>query len=70
MTPTPLFQRQNLAIAVAFALLPISASAKNQNAFRLPTMEVVGSEQTAVSRQTGAVVIVDREQIERIQPKS
>ena len=70
MTPTSLFQPQRIALAVAVALLPLGASAQTQNAFRLPTMEVVGSEQTAVSRQTGAVVIVDREQIERIQPKS
>lgn len=70
MTPTSLFQRQHLALAVAVALLPVGATAQTQDAFRMPAMEVVGSDQTSVSRQTGAVVIVDREQIERIQPKS
>lgn len=70
MTPTSLFQRQHLALAVAVSLLPIGASAQTQDAFRMPAMEVVGSDQSSVSRQTGAVVIVDREQIERIQPKS
>lgn len=70
MTPTPLFKRQNLALAVAVALLPLSATAQTQDVLRMPSMEVVGSEQDAISKQSGAVVIIDREQIERIQPKS
>ncbi|MEH6498076.1 MAG: TonB-dependent siderophore receptor [Pseudoalteromonas distincta] len=70
MTPTSLYQRQYLAIAVAVAMLPASSIAETRDVLRMPSMEVVGTEQDAISRQTGAVVIVDREEIERIQPTS
>ncbi|SFM37462.1 TonB-dependent receptor family protein [Halopseudomonas yangmingensis] len=70
MKPTPLFTRRTLAIAVAAALLPVSALAQSDNTLRMPSMEVVGSKDDAIARQTGAVVVIDREQIERIQPTS
>lgn len=70
MKPTPLFTRRTLAVAVAAALLPVSALAQSDNTLRMPSMEVVGSKDDAVARQTGAVVVIDREQIERVQPTS
>lgn len=59
-----------LAMAVAAALLPATSLAQTANVLQMPSMQVVGSEQDSVSRQTGAVVIVDREEIERVQPTS
>lgn len=38
--------------------------------FKMPALQVVGSEADSISRQTGAVIIIDREEIERIQPTS
>ena len=70
MKPTPLFKRHGLALAVTATLLPMGVVAQTTNTLQLPSMQVVGSEQDAISRQTGAVVIIDREQIERIQPSS
>ncbi|PKM29092.1 MAG: TonB-dependent siderophore receptor [Gammaproteobacteria bacterium HGW-Gammaproteobacteria-11] len=70
MKPTQLFKRHGLALAVTAALLPMGVAAQTSNTLQLPSMQVVGSEQDAISRQTGAVVIIDREQIERIQPSS
>lgn len=70
MKPTPVFTPHLLAMAIAAAALPCAALAQSENTLRLPSMEVVGSQQDSISRQTGAVVIVDREQIERIQPTS
>lgn len=70
MKPTPLFTRRTLAVAVAAALLPVSALAQSDNTLRMPSMEVVGSKDDAIARQTGAVVVIDREQIERVQPTS
>lgn len=70
MTPIPLSQRHSLAVAVAIALLPATSMAQTPDVFRMPAMEVVGTEQGDISRQTGAVVVIDREEIERIQPTS
>ena len=38
--------------------------------FNMPALEVVGTQEDSIERQIGAVVIIDREQIERIQPTS
>ncbi|WP_292363807.1 TonB-dependent receptor plug domain-containing protein, partial [Methylophaga sp. UBA1464] len=64
----PLYVMQVLAIAS----IPISASAETQTStqFKMPAMQVVGSDEDSISRQTGAVIIIDREEIERIQPTS
>ncbi|PAU86500.1 TonB-dependent siderophore receptor [Pseudomonas sp. WN033] len=70
MKPTPVFSPHVLAMAIAAATLPGAALAQSENTLRLPSMEVVGSQQDSISRQTGAVVVIDREQIERIQPTS
>ncbi len=70
MKPTPVFSPHVLAMAIAAATLPGAALAQSETTLRLPSMEVVGSQQDSVARQTGAVVIIDREQIERIQPTS
>lgn len=59
-----------LAIAVAASLLPAASFAQSSDVLKMPSMQVVGSEQDAISRQTGAVVIVDRQEIQRIQPTS
>ncbi|WP_150303369.1 TonB-dependent receptor family protein [Pseudomonas saliphila] len=59
-----------LAIAVAASLSPAVSFAQSDDVLKMPSMQVVGSEQDAISRQTGAVVIVDREEIQRIQPTS
>jgi Fe(3+) dicitrate transport protein len=64
----PLYVMQALALA-SFSM---SASAETQTntQFKMPALQVVGSEADSISRQTGAVVIIDREEIERIQPTS
>jgi len=60
--------RNTLALAIAAALLPSTALA--QAPLRMPALEVVGTDEDAILRQTGASVVVDREQIERVQPTS
>lgn len=64
----PLYVMQALAIAS----YSFSASAETQTGtqFKMPALQVVGSEADSISRQTGAVTIIDREEIERIQPTS
>ncbi|WP_111643122.1 TonB-dependent receptor family protein [Marinimicrobium alkaliphilum] len=59
-----------LALAIAAVLLPGSLLAQAQEPLRMPALEVVGSDEDAILRQTGASVVVDREQIERVQPTS
>lgn len=60
-----------LVLAVASA---VAASAQAQpRADRntpMPVIEVVGKTENAISRQTGSVVIIDRQQLELIQPLS
>lgn len=64
----PLIVMQALAIGsysmAASAEEPVNAE------FKMPALQVVGSEADSISRQTGAVIIIDREEIERIQPTS
>lgn len=64
----PLYLMQALALA-SFSM---SASAETQTntQFKMPALQVVGSEVDSISRQTGAVTIIDREEIERTQPTS
>ncbi len=69
MNPT-LTKPHALAIAVAAALLPLQASAQSNSVLKMPAMQVVGSQENAIKRQTGAVVLVNREEIERVQPTS
>lgn len=59
-----------LAAALTLALLPIVGQAQEERDSLMPTIEVVGSQQGDISRQTGSVVIVDRVQLEMIQPLS
>ncbi|MEH6386672.1 TonB-dependent receptor family protein [Pseudomonas profundi] len=70
MKPATFATPHALAIAVAASLLPAVSFAQSDNVLKMPSMQVVGSEQDAISRQTGAVVIVDSEEIQRIQPTS
>lgn len=67
----PLYVMQALAIAS----ISMSANAETQTTtqFKMPALQVVGTEgskEERISRQTGAVVLIDREEIERIQPTS
>jgi len=59
-----------LAVAIATALIPVAAAAQTSTPLQMPSMHVVGSDDDAISRQTGAVVIVTKEEIERAQPSS
>ncbi|KJS08540.1 MAG: TonB-dependent receptor [Gammaproteobacteria bacterium BRH_c0] len=66
------FPRQRLAYAVAMALLPVATLAQvdRESSTPMPVIEVVGKQLEDVSRMTGSVVLVDREQLELIQPLS
>ncbi|TVP90593.1 MAG: TonB-dependent siderophore receptor [Pseudomonadaceae bacterium] len=70
MKTTHHFSRHQVAVAIAAALLPSALLAQTSEPLRMPAMEVIGSDEESILRQTGAFVIVDREQIERIQPTS
>lgn len=70
MKPTIVSRPHALAIAIAAALLPATALSQTTSSIQLPSMQVVGSDTDAISRQTGAVVIIDRADIERLQPTS
>lgn len=70
MKPMIIARPHALAIAIAAALLPATAFSQSSNVLQMPSMQVVGSEEDAIARQTGAVVIIDREEIERLQPTS
>ncbi len=59
-----------LAVAIATAFIPVVAAAQTSSPLEMPSMQVVGSADDAVSRQTGAAVIVTKEEIERSQPSS
>ncbi|WP_290742816.1 TonB-dependent receptor [Haliea sp.] len=59
-----------LALAVAAILLPSSLAAQEGGEFPMPVIEVIGKSDDAVSRQTGSVVLIDREALELIQPLS
>ncbi|SDU11508.1 TonB-dependent receptor family protein [Halopseudomonas salegens] len=70
MKHTMHFSRHKVAVAIAAALLPSALIAQTSEPLRMPAMEVIGSDEESILRQTGAFVIIDREQIERIQPTS
>ncbi len=70
MKTTPFFARHLVAIAVAAATLPGSALADSETMLTLPAIDVVGYGEDDLSRQTGAVVVIKREEIERLQPSS
>ncbi|MFO7552245.1 MAG: TonB-dependent receptor, partial [Haliea sp.] len=63
-------QRTLMAAAVAAALLPAAVFAQGERPVPLPVIEVIGKNEDAVSRQTGSVVLIDREQLELLQPLS
>ena len=67
MKHTHHFSRHRVAVAIAAAMLPSVLMAQTSEPLRMPAMEVIGSDEESILRQTGAFVIVDREQIERIQ---
>jgi len=62
-------QRTLIAAAVA-ALLPAAVFAQGDHQVPLPVIEVIGKNENAVSRQTGSVVLIDRERLELLQPLS
>jgi len=66
------FLRRRLAVAVATTLLPIAAIAESkiEREPPMPVIEVVGKSLEDISKMTGSVVLVDREQLELIQPLS
>ncbi|HLS99804.1 MAG TPA: TonB-dependent receptor plug domain-containing protein, partial [Porticoccaceae bacterium] len=66
------FPRQPLAIAVAASLFPVAALAQDDSdrAPPMPVIEVVGKRLEDISKMTGSVVLIDREQLELIQPLS
>ena len=70
MKTTPFFARHLVAIAVAAAALPANALADSETTLTLPAIDVVGYGEDDRSRQTGAVVVITREEIERLQPSS
>lgn len=73
MRPSPArFPRQPLAIAVAASLFPVAALAQDDSdrAPPMPVIEVVGKRLEDISKMTGSVVLIDREQLELIQPLS
>ncbi|MDP5064832.1 MAG: TonB-dependent receptor [Haliea sp.] len=63
-------QQRVLALAVAAVLLPASLAAQEGGDFPMPVIEVIGKSENAVSRQTGSVVLIDREALDLIQPLS
>ncbi|AFI84717.1 TonB-dependent siderophore receptor [Methylophaga nitratireducenticrescens] len=58
------------ALAIGSYSMAASAEEPMNAEFKMPALQVVGSEADSISRQTGAVIIIDREEIERIQPTS
>lgn len=60
-----------LVLAVASALAAsVHAQPRADRNTPMPVIEVVGKTENAISRQTGSVVIIDRQQLELIQPLS
>lgn len=64
------FLRRPIVIAIASTLLPMTAFSQSQNEAPMPVIEVVGKSPEDISKMTGSVVLVDREQLELIQPLS
>ncbi len=67
-SPRP--SKRALSLAVAAVLLPSALAAQEGGEFPMPVIEVIGKSEDAVSRQTGSVVLIDREALELIQPLS
>jgi Fe(3+) dicitrate transport protein len=72
-----LMQRQPIALAIATLILGTSASQADESIAKeqrkvipMPVIEVVGKRVNDSKRLTGSVVLMDREQIEAIQPLS
>jgi Fe(3+) dicitrate transport protein len=65
---SPLSSRRSLlALSIAAALMPIATQAVE---VPLPVIEVIGKREGAVKRQTGSVVILNREDLEILLPMS
>ncbi|WP_430009156.1 TonB-dependent receptor family protein [Methylophaga lonarensis] len=71
--------KKRSVLLVSAVLMSSAAVAENTNQepqqltasrFNMPALEVVGTQEDSIERQIGAVVIIDREQIERLQPTS
>ncbi|HEY7776677.1 MAG TPA: TonB-dependent receptor plug domain-containing protein, partial [Kineobactrum sp.] len=62
-------QRTLMAAAIA-ALLPATVYGQADRPLPMPVIEVIGKSEDAISRQTGSVVIIDRERLELLQPLS
>lgn len=58
-----------LAVAVALSVASLAAQSAEQDA-HLPTIEVVGQSDEDAARQPGSVTLVDKEQLELMQPRS
>ncbi len=58
-----------LAVAVTLASVSAGLQADEQQ-IRLPTINVVGQDETGVARQPGSVTVIDKEQLEILQPRS
>lgn len=66
------FPRERMAVAVAVALLPVAALGQTEarRDTPMPVIEVVGKRLEDLTRLTGSVVVIGREQLELIQPLS
>lgn len=58
------------ALAIASSSMSVSAEVETEAQFKMPALQVIGSKEGSISRQAGAVVRIDLEEIERIQPTS
>ena len=58
-----------LAVAVALSAAALASQAEEQQV-RLPTINVVGQDEADVARQPGSVTVIDKEQLEILQPRS
>jgi Fe(3+) dicitrate transport protein len=63
-------QRTFMAAAVAAVLLPAAAHGQSERPVPMPVIEVIGKNEDAISRQTGSVVLIERERLELLQPLS
>lgn len=70
MTPRVCWRRRSLAIAITVTLLPAGVVAQTENSTPMPVIEVIGKRADAVTRQPGSVILLNREELELIQPLS
>lgn len=66
----PAAQHRYGCLAAALTFFTASAHSEEYPTATMPMIEVVGTQDDAVSRQTGSVVIIEREQLELLQPRS